>query len=411
MPPSASIPRWTTRVASIAVTYLFAFTRMRCQATSSSVAEPSSIVATRSVSASDEASAACDSAFITARFSRTSGKAPIGRPNADAHAGEARRFEVRAAHQPGRAERVQPARGVEDDARRDPEAVFELAQREGNRAVELDLARRERPRAELVLQAADAEAVDRPVHLVRNEEARDPRGAGRRTVGTSRDDELVGIGDRAEPLLAREPPRLAVTRRRDRVGADVRAALPLGQELRAALRAVVVALEERRQEPFAQLVGGVSAQRPHEAGRADDGAGVPALAGVGQEVEEGSLLVRRRRDDARRPHRSPGDLVRRIEDDPVAVGHRAVASRLELRDRRVDHPRNRLAELAEPVDPEPVERRVVEGVRPARLPLGQRVVLAGQRHRPSAARLARLWPGAKTSTCGRAARIPRASGS
>ncbi len=93
-----------------------------------------------------------------------------------------------------------------DDPGCDLEAVSELAERVGECSLELDLRGRERARAELVLEPADAEAVGPPADASRDEEAREAVRPRRRANRTSRDDELVRVGDRAEPLLAAESP-------------------------------------------------------------------------------------------------------------------------------------------------------------------------------------------------------------
>jgi hypothetical protein len=54
-----------------------------------------------------------------------------------------------------------------------------------------------------------------------------------------------------------EPPHVAVRHRLDTVRPDVRAAVALGQKLRASLGPVVVGLQQRRKEALAQLVGGM----------------------------------------------------------------------------------------------------------------------------------------------------------
>ncbi len=340
LPPSASIPRLHICVAASDVTNLFALTRMRCQATSSSSAEPSSIRATSSVRCIDDASAAAASDLITARFSRTSGKRAIGPPKASRSCGEARRLEIGPAHQPGRAERVQPARGVQD-ADGDPEAVLDRAERIRRCAVELDLAGRQRPRPELVLQPADREAASG----AGNQEAADPA----RPVGGAprprRDDELVGVRDRAEPLLARDPPGVAVRNRFDAIRADVRAAVTLGQELGASLGAVVVRLEQRRQEALAQLVVGVCPQRTDEAGGADDGTGMARLARVRELVEQRRLLARAGADDPCGPHGAARAVVSGVKLDPP-VGAEPRRLLLGLRNGRVDHLHHGLAEVA-----------------------------------------------------------------
>ena len=123
-------------------------------ATSSASAE-----STSRVTSSEEARAASASARITARLSRTSGNSTIGLAERHALSREGRRLEIRAAHHRRRADGVQPARGVEDDAGRDLEAILERADRIRDSAVEDDLAGGERTRAELVLELADREAV------------------------------------------------------------------------------------------------------------------------------------------------------------------------------------------------------------------------------------------------------------
>jgi hypothetical protein len=119
----------------------------------------------------------------------------------------------------------------------------------------------------------------------------------------------------------------------------------LGQELRPALGPVVVGLQQRREETLAQLVGGMRAQRADEPGGADDWAGMPALTGLGEEMEERCLFDRSRADDARSPNRAPGTVVGGIELDlPVGTEPRRIA--LALLDRRVDHVHHDALEVA-----------------------------------------------------------------
>ena len=188
------------------------------------------------------------------------------------------------------------------------------------RARELDLAGGERPRAELVLQAADPEPVRRPVgEAAWNEEAADParaRGSATRPRG---EQELVRVGDRAEPLLAGDPPGLAFGHRLDAVGADVRSALHLCQELRSAVAAVVVGLEQRPQEPLLQLWRAVPPQGPDQTRRTDDGTGVAALAGVREQVEQRRLLERRRGGDAGGTDGPAGPRVLGVERDALGL--------------------------------------------------------------------------------------------
>ena len=145
----------------------------------------------------------------------------------------------------GESQRVALARTLDADG--DPEAVLDRAERIGGGAVELDLAGGQRPGPELVLQPADREAASG----AGNQEAPDPARPVEGSSRSRRDDELVGVRDRAEPLLARDPPGAAVRDRLDAVRTDVRAAVTLGQELSATLGAVVVRLEQRRQKALA----------------------------------------------------------------------------------------------------------------------------------------------------------------
>ena len=87
-----------------------------------------------------------------------------------------------------------------------------------------------------------------------------------------------------------QPPAGPVGDRLDPVRADVGPAVPLRKELRAALRLVVVGLDERREKPLAQLVGAVRLQRANEPRRADDRTRVAAFSRVREEVEERGLL-------------------------------------------------------------------------------------------------------------------------
>ena len=136
----------------------------------------------------------------------------------------------------------------------------------------------------------------------------------RSTLRARGDDELIGVRDRAEPLLAVQPPGpFAVTTHGPReVRAHVRAAVLLGEELRAALTAVVVRIQQWRQELLTQLVGAVEAERADQPRRAGDGARVAALARVGEQEEEARLLERLRRRGSptprllARPPRTPG---------------------------------------------------------------------------------------------------------
>src|ERR1019366_5521408 len=110
------------------------------------------------------------------------------------------------------------------------------------------------------------EPVRRPVgEAAWNEEAADPARARGRATRPRGDEELVRVGDRAEPLLAGDPPDVAFGHRLDAVGADVGPALHLRQELRSAVAAVVVGLEQRRQESLLQLWRAVPPQTTGQA--------------------------------------------------------------------------------------------------------------------------------------------------
>ena len=113
-------------------------------------------------------------------------------------------------------------------------------------AVEHDLSGGERARAELVLELADREAVGPAVDRARHEEAADAARALGSALRPRGDGELVGVRHRAEPLLPVQPPGVAVPHCTREVRADVGAAVLLGEELRAALAAFVVRLQERR---------------------------------------------------------------------------------------------------------------------------------------------------------------------
>src|SRR5207253_11077226 len=146
------------------------------------------------------------------------------------------------------------------------------AERIGEGTVELDLAGCERAGAELVLQAAEAKAVDVPARQhPRHEEAADPGRSCGSPAGPCGDGELIRIGDGAEPLLTGDPPDVVPGGNRvDAVRAHVGAALDLRQELCAALAAVVVRVEQRREETRTQLIRPVPPERADQPGGADN---------------------------------------------------------------------------------------------------------------------------------------------
>ena len=106
----------------------------------------------------------------------------------------------------------------------------------------------------------------------------------------------------------------------------------LGEELRPALAAVVVRLQQRRQELLAQLVGAVQAERADQPCRAGDGTRVAALARMREQEEEACLLERLRAEDPRcpdgaaRPPRTRGGTARPRRPSsalPAPAGRRA----------------------------------------------------------------------------------------
>jgi hypothetical protein len=133
-----------------------------------------------------------------------------------------------------------------------------------------------------------------------------------------------------------EPPVLAVGNRFHPVRAHVGAAVTLGQELCAPLSAVVVGLEQGREEALAQLVRGGRPERAHEPSCADDRTCVAALAGLCEEVEERRLLDGIGAEDPRRPHGTAGAMVRGMELD-LAIRSELRRISLCLLHRRVDH--------------------------------------------------------------------------
>ena len=146
------------------------------------------------------------------------------------------------------------------------------------------------------------------------------------------------------------------------VRAHVRPAVLLGEELRPALTGVVVGLQQRRQEAFAQLVGTVQPERADQPGRARDRARVAALSRVREQEEEPGLLERLGAEDPRRPDGAPGLRVRRVEPHARAVRRRPVA--LQRVHERVDLLRDDGAELDEPrrVSEPPFEIGTPEGL-------------------------------------------------
>ncbi|MEZ4239945.1 MAG: hypothetical protein R3F59_28100 [Myxococcota bacterium] len=240
---------------------------------------------------------------------------------------------VRRGLAPGALQHGRAAHGVEDAARVDDllEHGAEVGHGQRPGALEVHLGRGHGARAELVLEAADAEGVGAAVveaagHDVALQAAR----AGRRTLGAGGDEEQVGVDDRAEPLLPDDAGgAVAGVLRDDRVGAHVAAALDLGQELRADEVRVVVGVEQAR-HPVRTRVARV-AERLDEARGAGHGAGVAGLAVLREEVHrrDGQALLAGLAEPG---HRARGvgqaaDLaVGRVVDDALGADAEAVVA-------------------------------------------------------------------------------------
>src|SRR6185312_16586723 len=114
------------------------------------------------------------------------------------------------------------------------EALVELAELIGEGPLEGDLAARHGPAAELVLEAEDPVGIARAVgKRFRHQEQAEAATARRRALRPRQQDREFGVGVRTEPLLAVEPPGVAVANSRQFGRADVGAAALLGHELRA----------------------------------------------------------------------------------------------------------------------------------------------------------------------------------
>ena len=143
------------------------------------------------------------------------------------------RIMMRAPHQRGRFDAVGKPRRIDHLGHLHKTAV-ELADGIGDRAFELDLARRHRAGAELVLQAHDPVVVLRAVvEIPRHQEQADAARAGPRAFRARQQHHHLGVGIGAEPFFAIEPPVVAFLHGRRRQRADVGAALLLGHELAA----------------------------------------------------------------------------------------------------------------------------------------------------------------------------------
>ena len=236
----------------------------------------------------------------------------------------------RRAHRRGRPEHAVEARVVDHlDDRRHTASL--LADEPRPRGLELDLARRVRAVAELVLQPLDVEAVARAVRQhARDEEAREA------AFRLRQHEERVAHRRRAEPLVARQLVLAVAERPRcRRVRAHVGAALPFRHGHAAERAALLVdrsqsrVVGESRQPrlPFGREIG-LRAQRGDRRVRHRDRAPVPGLH-LRHQIEErsprhvrsGARFAPRERVqpalDARLQQRVPGGMELHLVD-PVA---------------------------------------------------------------------------------------------
>ena len=192
-----------------------------------------------------------------------------------------------------------------------------LAQELRPGAVEFDLAGGVGSVAQLVLEALQEEPVARAIRSPsRQQEAGEPAG------GLRQHEEGVAHRGRAEPLVPRQSPRLAVAHCTGGVGADVRSALLLGHRhpderkglARRGDRAGVVRASRDPRLPFAGELGRPPQRRHRRVGHRD-GAAVALLALRVEEHQRGAgevgvlaLLLPGQPVDAVR-HRDPHQLV------------------------------------------------------------------------------------------------------
>ena len=139
------------------------------------------------------------------------------------------------------------------------EAVAQIADLPCHRALEADLAARHRAGAELVLQAHDPVAVAPAVlEPPRQGEQREAGGSRARALRPREQQRHVGVGMRAEPFVAVEPPLAVFVARHGLDRADVGAAGLLGHELRALPLDRRVRRQHARQQPRLELVAAVA---------------------------------------------------------------------------------------------------------------------------------------------------------
>ncbi len=222
-----------------------------------------------------------------------------GLPEGDPALGVGLGDEARSAGDADGPDGVVEARGVDDLRHQRPKALVDRADGVPDRAVEVDLRRRHRARPDLVLEAPHGEVVDDAVlEEPRDEEQAEPAGAVPGDARGHQDEVRVGV--RAEPLLAGDAPAgrpegLPVGGRGDRVEADVRSALDLGDELRAVEPLGVAGGQDAGEPARLERGAALRGERLGDPGGAGHGAVVAGLARVAREVEERQRARVRRR--------------------------------------------------------------------------------------------------------------------
>ena len=184
------------------------------------------------------------------------------------------------------------------------------------------------------------------------DEATQTSGPLRTPFDAGGQEELAGVGHRAEPLLPGDPVGHPVPRGHGQahVCADVGTTLDFGQELRATGGRGIDRIHQRRQEPVPHGRVGIAAQRPGQSDGAGGRTGVPGLPFERQQIEERGLLVGGagtigQGHQPAGPHCSAGPLVGGVEidrlgpaADPVPPGQFGqVGPLLVPGSRRADH--------------------------------------------------------------------------
>ena len=278
------------------------------------------------------------------------------------------RVMMRAPHQRGGFDAVGEPRRI-DHLGHLHEAAIELADRIGNRAFQLDLARGHRAGAELVLQPNDPVVVLRTVlQPPRHQEQADAARAGAGAFRPRQQHHHFGVGIGAEPFLAMQPPVIAFLHGRRGQRADVGAAFLLGHELAALGQLAHVGLGQAVE--IARLQG-VAAEIVQELGATvgDVDRAAHAEFGLVEQEREGVLgddgiFVRPAHDALADRHRVNAELaergllqfaIGRMIFDVLGIAPEAVAL-VQHRRMAVGQPRA-FVEIAAGQSAEPIEMR------------------------------------------------------